>query len=152
MMERMTTMSKAQQLLPISQLEDLYTAGAGYDVIRYMTLPELLGKESKTLLYFMGRNLARRMDLQAVEDIYYTFEKMGWGKLELIKEKKKEFVFQLMSDSIARRLQAPLDVEFRLEAGFLAEAIQNLENVECECTEEINSKIMQIELSVFFTY
>ncbi|MBM7597772.1 putative hydrocarbon binding protein [Virgibacillus halotolerans] len=145
-------MSKTQQLLPVSQLEDLYTAGAGYDVLRYMTLPELLGTESKTLLYFMGRNLARSLDLQAVEDIYYTFEKMGWGKLELVKEKKKELVFHLMSDSIARRLQASLDIEFYLESGFLAEAIQQLENVECECVEEINSKIMQVEFSVFFTH
>ena len=148
----MTPMSKTQQLLPVSQLEDLYTAGAGYDVLRYMTLPELLGTESKTLLYFMGRNLARSLDLQAVEDIYYTFEKMGWGKLELVKEKKKELVFHLMSDSIARRLQASLDIEFYLESGFLAEAIQQLENVECECVEEINSKIMQVEFSVFFTH
>jgi predicted hydrocarbon binding protein len=147
----MTPMSKTQQLLPISQLEDLYTAGAGYDIIRYVTLPELLGTEAKTLLYFMGRNLARNFDIQGTEDIYYTFDKMGWGKLELVKEKRKENVFQLMSDSIVRRIQASFDIEFYLEAGFLAEATQQLEKVDCECTTEINSKIMQVEFSVFLT-
>lgn len=147
----MTSMSKTQPLLPISQLEDLHTAGAGYDILRYVTLPDLLGSESETLLYFMGRSLARKIDIQAIEDIYYTFESMGWGRLELIKEKKKELTFQLMSDSVVQRLQAPFETEFRLEAGFLAEAIQLLENVTCECTEEINHKIHQVEFSVLFT-
>lgn len=149
--ERMTMMSKTQQLLPVSQLDDLYTSGAGYDVLRYLTLPELLGPESHTLLYFMGRNLARKLDLKAIEDIYYTFEKLGWGKLELIREKKKELVFHLMSDSVVQRLQAPFDTEFRLESGFLAEAIQLLEDIECECTEDINRKIHQVEFTIFYS-
>lgn len=144
-------MSKTQQLLPVSQLDDLYTSGAGYDVLRYLTLPELLGPESHTLLYFMGRNLARKLDLKAIEDIYYTFEKLGWGKLELIREKKKELVFHLMSDSVVQRLQAPFDTEFRLESGFLAEAIQLLEDIECECTEDINRKIHQVEFTIFYS-
>ena len=143
-------MSKTQQLLPVSQLDDLYTSGAGYDVLRYLTLPELLGPESHTLLYFMGRNLARKLDLKAIEDIYYTFEKLGWGKLELIREKKKELVFHLMSDSVVQRLQAPFDTEFRLESGFLAEAIQLLEDIECECTEDINRKIHQVEFTKYY--
>lgn len=144
-------MSKTQQLLPVSQLDELYTTGAGYDILRYLALPELLGPESHTLLYFMGRNLARKLELKAIEDIYYTFERLGWGRLELVREKKKELVFHLMADAIVQRLQAPFDTEFRLEAGFLAEAIQLVEDIECECTEEINYKIHQVKFSIRHT-
>ncbi|ASN05063.1 YslB family protein [Virgibacillus necropolis] len=144
-------MSKNQQVYSTSLLEELHTAGAGYDVLRYISLPELLGRESDTLLYFMGRNLARKLTFDTIEDIYYIFEKLGWGKLELIKNKRKELTFSLMSDSVVNRLKASFEADFRLEAGFLAEAIQQLKETEAECTEEINKKIMQVNFSVLVT-
>lgn len=148
--ERMTSMSKNQQEYSASLLEELHTSGAGYDVLRYISLPELLGPESDTLLYFMGRNLARKLTCDTIEDIYHIFEKLGWGTLELVKSKRKELVFSLMSDSVVNRLKASFETDFRLEAGFLAEAIQQLKETETECTEQINKKIMQVQFSVLF--
>lgn len=144
-------MSKNQQVYPASLLENLHTSGAGYDVLRYISLPELLGREADTLLYFMGRNLARKLTFHTIDDIYYIFDKLSWGKLEPIKTKRKELTFSLMSDSVVNRLEAPFEADFRLEAGFLAEAIQQLKETEAECTEEINKKIMQVEFSVLIT-
>ncbi|MBY7143223.1 YslB family protein [Virgibacillus sp. NKC19-3] len=144
-------MAQKKESLSVSQLDELHTAGAGYDVLRYISLPEILGKESNTLLYFMGRNLARKLDIKAIEDIYYIFDKLGWGNLELIKEKRKELVFHLMADAVVQRLNASFETEFRLEAGFLAEAIQMINERECECVEAINHKIHQIEFTVIYT-
>ncbi|GAB3064797.1 YslB family protein [Virgibacillus ainsalahensis] len=144
-------MSKNAETLSATQLDELYHSGAGYDVLRYISLPELLGTESHTLLYFMGRNLARKFDMDTLEDIYYIFEKLGWGRLELIKEKRKAFVFQLMADAVVHRLNASITTEFRMEAGFLAEALQKIKGAECECMEEINRKIHQIEFTVMLT-
>lgn len=144
-------MSKKQETLSVSLLDELHTSGAGYDVLRYISLPELLGTESDTLLYFMGRNLARKLDIKAIEDIYYIYEKLGWGKIELVKEKRRELIFHLMADAVVHRLKAPFDADFRLEAGFLAEAMQIIKGTECECIEEINHKIHQIQLRVVYT-
>ncbi|PAV27638.1 hypothetical protein CIL05_20975 [Virgibacillus profundi] len=144
-------MSKKHTLLPISMLDELHTTGSGYDVLRYISLPELLGTQSDPLLYFMGRNLARKLEIKAMEDLYFIYEKLGWGQLELVKEKKKELVFHLMADSVAERLQASFHTEFRLEAGFLAEAVHMIKEIDCECTEEINKKIHQVEFTVIFT-
>ncbi|MFZ3576369.1 YslB family protein [Virgibacillus sp. DJP39] len=144
-------MIKNEQTYSASELEELYTSGAGYDVLRYISLPELLGHESSTLLYFMGRNLARKLSFETIEDLSSLFDKLGWGKLELIKDKRKELTFSLMSDAVVNRLNASFDTDFRLEAGFLAEAIQQLKETEAECTEEINRKIMQVEFSVLIT-
>ncbi|MBP1968833.1 putative hydrocarbon binding protein [Virgibacillus natechei] len=145
-------MTQKQKPLLVSQLDELHTAGAGYDILRYISLPEVLGTQSDTLLYFMGRNLARKFDIKALEDIYYIFEKLGWGNLDLIKEKRKELTFHLMADSVAQRLSASFETDFRLEGGFLAESIQMIrEEKECECVEKINYKIHQIEFTVIYT-
>lgn len=144
-------MSKEQELIPITLLENMQTSGAGHDMLRYIGLPDLLGAEAKTLLYFMGKSLARKLAIQSMDDIYYVYEKLGWGKLELVKEKRKELIFHLMADSVAQRLNAPFDIEFRYEAGFLAEAMQILKDETYECTEEIHKKIHMVEFSVVMT-
>ncbi len=144
-------MSREQNKLSASSLEELQTTGAGYDILRYVSLPDLLGEEAPSLLYFMGKNLARKMDIETMSDVAYIFEQLGWGRLEMIKEKRKELVFTLLSDAVVQRLKAPIETEFRLEAGFLAESIQLIKEVECECTEDINHKIHQIEFRVIYT-
>lgn len=147
---RMTAMGKKQETT-MSLLDKLHTSGAGYDVLRYIGLPELFGAEKDTLLYFLGKALARKFAIKDFNDISYIFEQMGWGTLELINEKRKEFVFYLLSDSVVRRLTSPIEADFRLEAGFLAEAVQSVKEVECECIETINRKIHQIQFRVVIT-
>jgi len=132
-------------------LDQLYTDGAGYDILRYISLPELLGEDAHIMLYFMGKNLARKFTFESIEDIISTFQKLGWGYLELVKEQTKTYTFHLMSDAIAFRLQAPFPTEFRFEAGFLAAAMQQIERTECECIEKINKRIHQVELKVVLT-
>lgn len=150
-MRRITSMSKKQKTLSLSLLNDLHTSGAGYDVLRYISLPELFGDEAPTILYFMGKDLARSLHIKSTEDLFFAAEKLGWGRLELIKEKKKSLTFNLMADAVFLRLQASFDVDFRLEAGFIAEAVQMINGSECECIETINSKIHQVEFKVYYT-
>jgi len=144
-------MNKGLDTLSNSLLDELYTEGAGFDVLRYISLPELLGDDAQMMLYFMGKNLARKFTFESVEDIAKVFYKLGWGHLELIKEQKKTYIFHLMSDSVVYRLKAPFQAEFRLESGFLAAAIQQIERTECECTEKIKNRIHQVELKVVLT-
>lgn len=144
-------MAQKTKKVPVSKLDDLYTAGAGFDILRYVALPEFLGNEAPALLYFMGRSLARKFEMQTIEDIYYVFEKLGIGKLEFVKKKKQEKVFHLLADSVVLRLKSPLKADFRLEAGFLAEAMETIDGVECECIEEINHRIHQVKFSVIYT-
>lgn len=144
-------MAKDLKPLSLTQLDELQSSGAGYDVLRYISLPELLGSDASTLLYFLGRNLSRKLDITSISDIYDTFLKLGWGRLELVKERRKELTFHLMADEVANRLNAPFPTEFRIEAGFLAESLQRIKDVPCECTEAINKKILQVEFVVIYT-
>ncbi|SFD59112.1 Protein of unknown function [Lentibacillus persicus] len=144
-------MSKNHDSMPVTLLDELHTTGAGYDMLRYIGLPDIFGQESNTLLYFMGKNIARKFKIESISDIVYAFDKLGWGQLELFKERKSELIFHLMADSVVYRLKAPLQTEFRLEAGFLAESIEQIKNRSCECKEELHKKIHQIEFTVMFT-
>ncbi|SET43612.1 Protein of unknown function [Oceanobacillus limi] len=143
-------MSNKQEPLSLSVLDELHTSGAGYDILRYISLPDILGSEADTLLYFMGKNLARKFEIKSLGDIVHFFDKCGWGKLDLFKEKRNKLIFHMLSDSVVQRINAPIDVNFRLEAGFLAEAIRILKGKDCECVEETNKKIRQVEFEIVF--
>lgn len=145
--ERMNFMIEDNKL-SVQQLDELHTAGAGFDILRYVALPEFLGDEAPTLLYYMGKNLARKFEMTSIDEVCYVFEKLGIGKLELVKEKKHERTFHLLADSIVLRLKSTIEADFRLEAGFLAQGIQMIDGIECECVEEINKRIHQVEFKV----
>lgn len=132
-------------------LEQLYTDGSGYDILRYIALPELLGAEKKTILYFMGKNIARKFSFETIEEIQHAFRQLGWGNLELVKERSKSYTFHLMADAVVYRIRAPFETEFRLESGFLAESMQQIERTECECVEKVNKRLHQVELKVILT-
>lgn len=55
-----------------------------------------------------------------------------------------------MSDDIFERMNASLDVDFRLEAGFIAEIITLLTERPCECTEKVNERLYRVEFQVHY--
>lgn len=139
------------QLISLASLDKLPESTLGHDVLRYVTLPHLLGQEKDSILYFVGRNLARKIHIENLDDMIYLFHKLKWGKLELIKEKKRQLVFHLMADEVVARLQAPFETDFRLEAGFIAEAITKITERPAECVETINERLYRIDFKVIFT-
>lgn len=144
-------MTKKQQLIPLTALNKLDTETVGHDILRYISLPNLLGEEAEPILYYMGKNLARSFEINNLDDVHFIFEKLGWGYLDLIKQRKKSLTFTLMADALARRLNLKLATEFRLEAGFLAEAIHIIYDEPCECIEKIKKNIHQVQFKVVFT-
>ncbi|MBM7571986.1 DUF2507 domain-containing protein [Aquibacillus albus] len=132
-------------------VNQLQITGSGYDILRYVCLPELLGKNSNTILYIMGKNLSRKLIFSSYEDIYSFFAKAGWGNLTLIKEKRREIIFELSGESIDQRLDTEIGQEFRLEAGILSEAIEQIKSASCECIEEIKRKKHSVQFNVIYS-
>ncbi|UOQ94074.1 YslB family protein [Halobacillus shinanisalinarum] len=96
----------------------------------------------------MGKNIARETNLSTWEELYEFFQYMGWGELTLIKEKKKEIIFQLKGHIIEKRLSQKLyQVDFRLECGFLAQMTQVITGDTYECLEEKNLKGSVVEIT-----
>lgn len=107
----------------------------GYELLREVVLPELLGKDHQTILYWAGKTVARKYPVNSFEEISIFFEKAGWGKLLLIKEKNNEAIFELTSTLFEHRknLSTPL------EAGFLAQQIQHIKEFITETNETVKT-------------
>ena len=131
MKEKDTTFEQQQEIsIPIF----------GYDLIREDVLTEILGQDRPEIMYWAGKRLARKYPLFTLEEIYKFFRDAGWGNLQLTKDGRRTMAFSLAGDVIQHRLQTRTGSSFRLEAGFLAEQIQQQKKVLAECSEEIDKK------------
>ncbi|MFJ7731490.1 YslB family protein [Lysinibacillus sp. NPDC097231] len=117
----------------------------GYEIIRDHILSSILGKHENDVLYWAGKELARKFPCKSQEELIAFFADACWGNLELIKESKDGRIFQLTNDPdlllIGHRC-------FRLEAGFIAEQIQQAKGYLTECYDEKQVKQEHVVFTV----
>ena len=109
----------------------------GYEIIRDHLLSSILGKHESDILYWAGKDLARKFPLFSIDEARAFFKEAGWGELSVEKENKDEAIYHLVSDSI------PLNINercFHLEAGFLAAQQEQNIGFMTECYSEKNVK------------
>ncbi|WP_019242841.1 MULTISPECIES: YslB family protein [Bacillus] len=94
------------------------------EILRDVLLPDLLGKEHTQVLYWAGKQLARKFPLTDLNEVIDFFENAGWGILQEEKHTKNEAEFTLFGPIVTRRFDLNEDSEFQLEAGFLAQQIE----------------------------
>lgn len=110
----------------------------GYELIRNKLLPELLGEEYASILYWSGRKIARHYPMDNEGQLTDFFEWAGWGELTLAEKSKKKIVFECRSPLIEARIQEnPNASSFALEAGFVAEQMQHILGCIAEAMTEI---------------
>lgn len=105
------TLLETEQVIPLF----------GQYLIKDILLKEVLGNEHETILYWLGKSLARKFRAGTVEEVVAFFNKAGWGQLSIEKEGKEEASFELVSPYHKQRIPHC----YQLEAGFLAEQIQS---------------------------
>ncbi|WP_054750869.1 DUF2507 domain-containing protein [Lacticaseibacillus thailandensis] len=97
---------------------------AGEILLRDLMLPELLGERAEGILYFAGRSLAAHLNVPE-DQIASTFAAMGFGELSPEKIKNKVRTYTLGGPVVNQRLHLRGNAtDFRLEAGFLAQLVQ----------------------------
>lgn len=97
----------------------------GYELIRDTLIPNVLGEETPHILYWAGKELARKYPLETMDELADFFEKASFGDLEVSSEKKDEMIISLSGELVALRLNNDANATFKLEAGFIAEQIQH---------------------------
>lgn len=117
----------------------------GYELIRDNVLSSILGKHEDDILYWAGKELARKFPCSDIQLIISFFEDAGWGILSLEKEKKDEYQLHLTNDAELLNLS---NRSFRLEAGFIAEQIQASNGFLTECYDEKNEKLQHVTFLV----
>ncbi|XXM70966.1 YslB family protein [Lysinibacillus sphaericus] len=118
----------------------------GYELLRDILLPDILGKHTPEILYWGGKQLSRKFPLQSIEEYSSFFEEAGWGTLTVAEQKKNEMTFELSGSFVDRRLSLNSDVSFKLEAGFLAEQIQLQKKCTTEAADEIHKRNRSVKI------
>lgn len=142
-------MTKKKQLLAENIPVGLQTPTFGYEILREVVIPELLGKEAASILYWVGKNIARHYPLATTDAIIDFFEKAGWGKLATLEQKKKnEAAFELTGDLITYRAKNKIEFSYQMEAGFLAQQFQQQLKCIAESHEEQKHRGEKIIITV----
>jgi predicted hydrocarbon binding protein len=132
----------------LSQFEHLQTSGLAYELIREVVLPDLLGKEMSSILYWSGKNIARKYPLISEDEIIQFFKDVGWGELQIKERKSNVIEFQLSSDFITARNQSRKDSSYHLEAGFLAQQFEHIHEVVTEAYVDNQKRLNIVHITV----
>lgn len=117
----------------------------GYELIRDHVLPSVLGVHEGEILYWAGKEIARKFPIFNIEEIPAFFTEAGWGNLTLVKSSKKETFYKLEDDANAIKIEQR---KFQLEAGFIAEQYQILHGVLTECHAEPKQRNKSVQFHV----
>lgn len=117
----------------------------GYELIRDHVLPSILGKHEGDILYWAGKEIARKFPVFSIEEIPAFFLEAGWGQLTLDKMSKKEAFYQLKSPGEPLKIS---ERNFHLEAGFIAEQFQKLNGCLTECYAETKASENTVTLQL----
>jgi predicted hydrocarbon binding protein len=75
--------------------EEIQIPVFGYELIRDILLNDILGKDSPQVLYWAGKQLARKFPLSEINEVISFFNKASWGNLEIFKQTKDEMIVSL---------------------------------------------------------
>ncbi|WHY76391.1 YslB family protein [Neobacillus sp. WH10] len=120
----------------------------GYELIREILLPEILGKDTPEILYWAGKRLARKFPLADFDQVIEFFAHASWGQLEITKETKNEIEIELTSPLIVSRVKSKAEHFFQLEAGFLAQQIELQKEVIAEAFEHPVKKANKVQFTI----
>lgn len=127
--------------------QTLTTPYFGQLMLRDAVLPELLGTQTSTILYFAGRDLATRLPLPD-DGISDAFTQMGLGDLAVTKTKVRERRYQLTGEVVQNRLKHFPKADFQFEAGFLAQLVQQALGMSCEAHSQVSGEAIDITLTI----
>lgn len=129
----------------MSSSEEKTVPAFGYEIIRDYLMPTILGKHESDILYWAGKDLARKFPCSDTQLIISFFKDAGWGTLSLKKELKDGVILHITGDAELMNIE---NRSFRLEAGFVAEQIQSIKGCLTECFDEKNEKQQCVILNV----
>ncbi|TLQ51673.1 DUF2507 domain-containing protein [Lacticaseibacillus casei] len=93
--------------------------------MRDLMLPNMLGEEQHHILYWSGRDLATKLPVDETA-LPQLFTQVGFGTLTPLKQMRQERQYLLAGDVVATRIRTYDDPDFQLEAGFLAQSLQQV--------------------------
>lgn len=130
------TQSRYEQLAQNPQTTSYLTQATLRDIL----LPSILGAENDAISYWAGKQLALQFPLNSFEDLYAFFEQINFGHLSLKKQKKDRYFFELTGPIVISRIADFDTPDFQLEAGFIAQILEQQLQIVTEAKATIENK------------
>lgn len=111
-------------------------------VLRDRLLPDLLQGDESNILYWAGKGLAQREELNSITAIELCFNRIGFGSLKALSRQGTELKWELSGPVVLARQSERKTPSFYLEAGFLAQAIETISGTGVEAQVEINEHVV----------
>ncbi|HEU5139916.1 MAG TPA: YslB family protein [Bacillales bacterium] len=112
----------------------------GYELLRNVLIPDLLGNEQASILYWAGKKLARNYPLESTEEIQTFFKQAGWGNLAVDTEGRNKISFSLNPETQSLNPKEMQEASYELEAGFLAQQIQMIKKRYADSRDSVRKK------------
>ncbi|KGO32155.1 DUF2507 domain-containing protein [Oenococcus alcoholitolerans] len=109
-------------------------------LLRDGILNDILDDDADDILYYAGKEIARQFFARTLDDIQDFFAIAGWGDIEISSQKPDRENWTLTGEAIKIRNAAIEKPSFFLEAGFLAQDIQQQTHRRTECSYQIEDK------------
>ncbi|MFD1393217.1 YslB family protein [Lacticaseibacillus jixianensis] len=119
----------------------------GQLMLRDLLMPALLGSETSNISYWAGRDLARKLPVTE-DDLTKLFEQVGFGTLTAVSAKKQERHYLLSGAVVETRIATFKEPDFRLEAGFLAQSLQQILGIVVEANPVVETRKQQVAITV----
>ena len=117
----------------------------GYELLRDHLLPSVLGAHEGEILYWAGKEIARKFPIFSIDELPSFFNEAGWGTLSLGISSKKEAFYTLTNDTYSMKV---IERTYQLEAGFIAEQHQKITGFLTECHAETKVKNEYVQFQV----
>jgi predicted hydrocarbon binding protein len=140
--------NKQSILVNMEELNDIKVPAFGFELLREVLLPDILGQDHPQMLYWAGKGLARKYPVNSIEELSTFFESAGWGSLTLLHKKNNEMEFELDGELISIRFNKANDYTFQLEAGFIAEQLQSINKHITETYEHVKKRANKVVFTV----
>ncbi|MBO9130562.1 YslB family protein [Bacillus sp. 165] len=127
------------KIIEAESLQHIQINAFAYELLREEVLPDLMGKELPRILYWAGKNIARNHPLKSMDQVSEFFIQAGWGELTILEQNRHAMMLQLTSPLIKERYRTrtrQANTTYQLEAGFIAQQIQQMQGIVTEAYEE----------------
>lgn len=102
----------------------------GYHFLRETLTHSLLGDSESPILYWLGKELGRKIPIQSANGIILPFMRLGLGQLDVIETSEQSTTYQLSHTIFSYQSPERLSRTLSLESGIIAGAMESWKGTE----------------------
>lgn len=112
----------------------------GYHLLRETLTNTLLGESESAILYWLGKDMGRKIPIQSGNGLIHPFIRLGLGQLDLLEESQQHVHYSLTHTIYGYMSAERLSRALSLECGIIAGAIEQWQSKEAQAQLELDGQ------------